>query len=44
MNKCTIQIYHKDWNGNCIIDSNNLIFRKDIENENGKYKFQKIRC
>jgi len=41
MNKCSIQIYHKDWNGNCIIDTNNLIFRKDIENENGKYKFQK---
>ena len=41
MNKCSIQIYHKDWNGNCIIDSNNLIFRKDIENENGKYQFHK---
>ena len=41
MNKYNITIEHKDWKGNCVIDSNNLIFRKEIQDESGTYFFQK---
>jgi len=41
MNKYNITIEHKDWKGNCVIDNNNCIFRKDIQDEHGTYIFQK---
>ena len=41
MNKYNIIIEHKDWKGNCVIDNNNYIFRKEIQDEHGTYFFQK---
>lgn len=41
MNKYNITIENKDWKGQCVIDNNNLIFRKDIQDEYGTYYFKK---
>jgi hypothetical protein len=33
-----IYIYHKDWSGECILINNEIIIRKDKNNEKGNYK------
>ncbi len=32
-----IYIYHRDWEGTCILEDNNKIFRQNIESEIGQY-------
>ena len=33
-----INIYHKDWNGECILLNNDVIIRKDKRDEKGNYQ------
>ena len=33
-----INIYHKDWNGECILLNNEVIIRKDKKDEKGNYQ------